>query len=340
MEFKMNPDGSMVPVDGDGANPQGPAGSPAPTAAQVHLEPGAPAGPAPVAGGAEVIKDSDTARFMQDVIEASTQVPVIVDFWAPWCGPCKQLGPALEKAVTQAGGLVRLVKINVDENQELAAQLRVQSIPAVFAFKDGRPVDGFAGALPDSQIKSFIERLLGGAKPPLEQALEAAAELLDAGNAEEALALYRQIQAEVPDDENAIAGVIRATLATGDHAAAQEIVDALPAELKSKAAVAAAVSAVELNQQATEETGDIGALRDQVAADPADHQARFELAMALFSGGQHEGAIDELLELIRRDRGWNDEAGRVQLLKMFDTLGPTDPLTLSGRKRLSSILFS
>ena len=170
MEFKMNPDGSMTPIEG-GVSPQDAAGAPeaqpGSQSGQLHMDPGAM--PDPNSGGGSLIKDSNTTDFMQDVIEASMQVPVIVDFWAPWCGPCKQLGPALEKAVTQAGGLVRMVKINVDENQELAAQLRVQSIPAVFAFKDGRPIDGFAGAVADSQIKSFIDRLLDGAKPPLEQ---------------------------------------------------------------------------------------------------------------------------------------------------------------------------
>ncbi len=339
MEFKMNPDGSMTPV-GDGGAPQGAAAGPAAPPQQLHVEPGM--GPAGAPSGAPVgalIKDSDTANFMADVIEASTQVPVIVDFWAPWCGPCKQLGPALEKAVTQAGGLVRLVKINVDENQEIAAQLRVQSIPAVFAFKDGRPVDGFTGALPDSQLKAFIDRLLDGAKPPLEQALDAAKEMLDAGQADEALALYRQIQAEAPDSEAAIAGVLRATLATGDQATVDQIIAALPDELKAKSEIAAAISAVELNQ-AAEDVGDIEPLRAAVVADGKDPQARFDLAMALVGAGQNEEAIDEFLELIRINRAWNDEAGRVQLLKVFDTVGPTDPLSVAGRKRLSSILFS
>jgi putative thioredoxin len=295
--------------------------------------------PAPSAAGGSLIKDSNTADFMQDVIEASMQVPIIVDFWAPWCGPCKQLGPALEKAVTQAGGLVRMVKINVDENQELAAQLRVQSIPAVFAFKDGRPIDGFAGSVTESQIKSFIDRLLGDAKPPMEQALDAAKEMLEAGTADEALALYQQIQAEVPDSEVAIAGVIRASLAIGDREAADKIIAALPMELKNRPEIAAAVSAVELDE-AAEGAGDISPLRQKVDADPKNPEARFDLAMGLFAVGQHELAIDEFLELIRMNRSWNEEAGRVQLLKVFDTLGPTHELTVAGRKRLSSILFS
>ena len=339
MEFKMNPDGSLTPIEGP-AGPQGTA-TPGPQQetqpGQLHMAPDAM--PAPSAAGGPLIKESNTADFMQDVIEASAQVPIIVDFWAPWCGPCKQLGPALEKAVTQAGGLVRMVKINVDENQELAAQLRVQSIPAVFAFKDGRPIDGFAGSVAESQIKSFIDRLLGDAKPPMEQALDAAKEMLEAGTPDEALALYQQIQTEVPDNEVAIAGVIRASLAIGDREAADKIIATLPMELKNKPEIAAAVSAVELDA-ATEGAGDISPLRQKVDADPKNPEARFDLAMGLFAVGQHELAIDEFLELIRMNRSWNEEAGRVQLLKVFDTLGPTHELTVAGRKRLSSILFS
>ncbi len=340
MEFKMNPDGSMTPIEG-GTGPQdivgAPEAQPGQQPGQLQMNPGAM--PATSVGGGSLIKESNTTDFMQDVIEASMQVPVIVDFWAPWCGPCKQLGPALEKAVTQAGGLVRMVKINVDDNQELAAQLRVQSIPAVFAFKGGRPIDGFAGAVADSQIKSFIDRLLDGAKPPLEQTLDAAKELLEAGTAEEALALYQQIQTEAPDNEAAIAGVIRASLAVGDRQAVDEIIAALPLELKNKAEIAAALSAVELDE-AAESAGDIAPLRQQVDADPKNLEARLNLAMGLFAAGQHEVAIDEFLELIRINRSWNEEAGRVQLLKVFDTLGPTHEMTVAGRKRLSSILFS
>ena len=339
MEFKMNPDGSMIPIEVP-AGPQD-AATPGPQqekqSGQLHMDPDAI--PAPSVADGSLIKDSNTADFMQDVIEASMHVPIIVDFWAPWCGPCKQLGPALEKAVTQAGGLVRMVKINVDENQELAAQLRVQSIPAVFAFKDGRPIDGFAGSVAESQIKSFIDRLLGDAKPPMEQALDAAKEMLEAGTADEALALYQQIQTEAPDNEVAIAGVIRASLAIGDRKAADKIIDALPMELKNKPEIAAAMSAVELDE-AAESAGDISPLRQKVDADPKNSEARFDLAMGLFAVGHHELAIDEFLELIRMNRSWNEEAGRVQLLKVFDTLGPTHELTVAGRKRLSSILFS
>ena len=339
MEFKINPDGSMIPIEGPPVQHDTAASGPQPETqpSDLHMDPDTII--ATSGAGGLLVKDSNTADFMQDVIEASVQVPIIVDFWAPWCGPCKQLGPALEKAVTEAGGLVRMVKINVDENQELAAQLRVQSIPAVFAFKDGRPIDGFAGSVPESQIKSFIDRLLGGTKPPLEQALERAREMLEAGTANEALALYQQIRAEAPDNETAIAGVVRASLAIGDREAADSIIAALPLELKNKPEIAAAMSAVELDE-AAEGAGDISPLREKVVADPKNLEARFDLAMGLCAVGQHELAIEEFLELIRMNRSWNEEAGRVQLLKVFDTLGATHELTVAGRKRLSSILFS
>ena len=341
MAFKINPDGSMVPVETVETANQGTSETVQklePASDKLQVEPSNVA-PMSAAITNDFIKDSDTTNFMQDVIETSMQVPVVVDFWAPWCGPCKQLGPALEKAVIQAGGLVRMVKINVDENQDLASQLRVQSIPAVFAFKDGRPIDGFSGSLPESQIKSFIDRLLGDAKPPLEQALDAAKEMLEAGVPDEALAVYRQVQNEVPDNDTATAGIIRSLLALGDRQAIDEIIEALSAELKARPEISAAISAVELNQ-ASDSAGDTELLREQVAAEPKNPEHRFDLAMSLFASGQHSNAIDEFLELIVINRNWNEEAGRVQLLKVFDTLGPTHELTISGRKRLSAILFS
>ena len=336
MEFKLNPDGTMKPQDqADGAPaPNQPA---QPEQPQLYMEGEAAA--APTSGGGDVIKDSDAAGFMSDVIEASMQVPVIVDFWAPWCGPCKQLGPMLEKLVRQAGGMVRLVKINVDENQEIAAQLRVQSIPMVYAFKDGRPVDAFSGALPESQLKTFIEKLLGGAKPPIEAALDEAQALLEGGDAQNALELYSQIQAQDPENDKALAGVIRANVALGETETVQQIVDALPAEIIAKGEVAAAISAFELSQQ-TEESGDVAELREKVEAAPDDQQARLDYAVALFGAGQNETAIDELVEMVRKDRNWNDEAARKQLLKMFEALGPTHELTINGRRLLSSVLFS
>jgi len=304
------------------------------------LDPSAPPS-APTAAGDDgtLVKDGSTATFVADVIEASMEVPVIVDFWAPWCGPCKTLGPALEKAVRQAGGLVRLVKIDVDQNQDLAMQMNVRSVPSVFGFRQGRPVDGFAGAVPDSQIKSFIERLTGGAKPPVEEALEMARETLDAGDPAGASQIFAQVLAQDPAHPGAVAGMIRCLVATGDLKQARQAVGQLPPEMAADGEVAAAVSALELAEQAGG-AGDLDAFRRRLEADPDDHQARLDMAMALYGAGRAEAAIEELLELIRRDRAWNEEAGRKQLVKLFDALGHAHPLTAAGRRRLSSILFS
>lgn len=298
-------------------------------------KPGEQAGEA----AADLIKDSNTASFAADVIDASAKVPVIVDFWAPWCGPCKQLTPTIEKLVRQAGGLVRLVKINIDENQDLAAQMQIQSIPAVFAFKDGRPVDGFAGAQPESQIRAFIDRLTAKAKAPLDLAVEAAQAALDAGDTATASALYGEILAQEPAHPAAVAGMIRAAMAAGDTAGAKKIIEGLPDDVASAAVVAAAVSAVELAEQGSA-SGNAAELRRKLAEDENDHQTRFELAVALYADGSNEDAVEELLELARRDKKWNDEAARRQLVKIFDALGPSHPLTVSGRRHLSSILFS
>lgn len=287
----------------------------------------------------DVIKDSDTANFMADVIEASKEVPVIVDFWAPWCEPCKQLGPALEKLVMNAGGLVKLVKINVDENQDLAGQMRIQSIPAVYAFKNGQPADGFMGAVPESQLRAFIDKLLGEAQSPIDTALEQAQMLAEAGQADQAQSIYEQILGQDPENPKATAGLIRIVIARGEYDKAKLIIDSLSAELKRNTDVASAISMVELAEQ-TSETGDVQQLREKLSADENDHQTRFDLAMALYSNGDNEGSVEQLLELIRRDRQWNEEAARIQLLKIFEALGPTDPLTESARRQLSSILFS
>jgi putative thioredoxin len=309
----------------------------------VSMEPiiGADAGGPPAA---DTIKDSSTAQFARDVIEASINTPVIVDFWAPWCGPCKQLTPLLEKVVTAARGAVRLVKINVDENQELAAQMRVQSIPTVYAFHQGRPVDAFQGALPESQIKSFVDRLASAAgtakgASPVDQALDEAESALEAGQAGAASALFGQVLQHEPQNVRANAGSIRCLLSSGDHAAAKRAFDSLSDELRKAPALASVAAALEL-AEAGASAGGIPELKEKLARDEDDHQARFDLAMALYAANQPEAAADELLEIIRRDREWNDEGARKQLVKFFEAWGPKDPLTLQARRRLPSLLFS
>jgi putative thioredoxin len=344
MEFII---GQTPKTASSAAGAAAPGAKPAPApggAGRQDNKPGADAAAGIVGLGAsapgDIIKDSSTATFMADVIEASRQVPVIVDFWAPWCGPCKQLGPLLEKLVRQAAGLVRLVKINVDENQELAAQMRISSIPMVYAFHRGQPVDGFAGAVPESQLKSFIERLTGGAKAPVDVALEQARAMLANGDAKGAAAVFAEVLAGDPANPSAIGGMIRAAVATGDIARAGQIAGGLPAALRAQADVASALAALEIAEQARAGAGDAAKLEAKVAAHPADHQARYDLALARMAAGDHESAIDALLEIVRRDRAWNDGAARAQLLKIFDALGPADARTVAGRRRLSSILFS
>ncbi|HTI86716.1 MAG TPA: thioredoxin [Alphaproteobacteria bacterium] len=288
------------------------------------------------------IKDSSTATFMADVIEASMQTPVVVDFWAPWCGPCKQLGPTLEKIVNEAKGAVRLVKINVDENQQLAQQMRIQSIPAVYAFKGGRPVDGFMGALPETQVRQFVAAL-GGTAPETEGIKEALAEaqaLLEQNQAEDAAAVFSQVLETEPENAEAYAGLAKSYLAQGDKDNAREILANAPDAIKSAPQLAAVKSALELADAGAQASGNIAELADKVAKDPKDHQARFDLALAHYAAGAPDKAIDELLESFRRDRNWNEAAARAQLLKIFEALGPTHELTVGGRRRLSSILFS
>ena len=300
-------------------------------------------GAAPGNAGADLIKNSSTAAFMADVIDASNDQPVIVDFWATWCGPCKTLGPQLEKAVKDARGAVRLVKIDVDQNQELAAQMRIQSIPAVYAFKNGRPVDGFVGALPESQIKAFVQRLsAGGAKgpSPVEEAIEMAKEAQAAGDHGRAATIFTQVLQHEPENVDAIAGLARAYLARNDLERAKATLDKAPKEAATHAEVAAARAALELAEAGGKAKGALGELKARIERDPRDFEARYELAGALFAAGDREAGIDELLEIVRKNRAWNEEAARKQLLKFFEAMGPTDPLTIASRRRLSSILFA
>ena len=344
MEFVMNPDGSMSPKeDPQGNQPQAPTAThqPAPTP-ELVVEPNSSASldSKPVgSSGSDLIKDSNTASFMIDVIEASAHVPVIVDFWAPWCGPCKQLGPLMEKLVRGAGGTVKMVKVNVDENQELASQMQVKSIPAVYAFKDGQPIDSFMGAVPESQFKTFIEKLTDGAKGFLDQLLDQADALLEANDPLEALTVYGQAQQESPENERAVAGMIRAAVATDESDTARDMIEGLPEAWKMKSLIAAAISTFELEQVAND-AGDTLELQAKVDANPKDLQARLELALCLYAAKQNEQAIDELLETVRQNKDWNEGAARENLIKIFDALGPTHELTTTGRRKLSSILFS
>ena len=295
--------------------------------------------PKPAAPGG-FVKDATEATFMADVIEASREVPVIVDFWAPWCGPCKTLGPALEAAVNAMGGRVRMVKMDVDQNQQIAAQLRIQSVPTVYAFFDGRPVDAFQGALPASEVKQFVERVAAlGGDGGLGEALAAAESMLAEGAAVDAAETFAAILGEDPANGAAYAGLVRAHLAMGSLDQAEAMVSHPPAELARAPELDGARAQVELARQAAK-AGPVSDLRARVEADPADHQARFDLAQALHAQGDVEGAVNELLELFRRDREWNEGAAKTQLLTVFDALKPQDPIVLKGRRRLSSMIFS
>jgi len=298
-----------------------------------------------VAKGGDLIKDSDTANFAADVLEASMETPVIVDFWAPWCGPCKTLGPAIERVVNNAAGAVKLVKIDIDQNPEIAQQMRVQSIPAVFAFAGGRPVDGFVGALPESQIKSFVDRVLqaaGGAQGdnPIDAAFEQAEAAAEAGDYQAAGSIYQQLVQHDPGNMKAVAGFAMALVKLEQAEAAEQFLAQLPQEQQDAPELASVRAALELAAQAGEAQAELAGLQAKVIRDPQDLQARYDLAVAQSALGQNEDAIDGLLEIMEKNRAWNEDAARLQLLKVFEALGPTDPLTVSGRRRLSSLLFS
>jgi putative thioredoxin len=296
--------------------------------------------PTPATPPDDLVKDTTTASFRQDVLAESMKQPVLVDFWAPWCGPCKQLTPVLEKAVRAAGGKVKLVKMNIDEHPQIAGQLGVQSIPAVFAFQRGQPVDGFMGALPESQIKGFIERLVGPLGPSAAEEILAEADRLAAeGDAGGAAELYAAVLSQDPENAPALAALAKLHVELGDLEGARRLLDAAPAAKANDPAILGARAAIELAEQAGS-LGDIAELQRTVEADPLDHQARFDLAVALNARNRREEAANHLLEIIRRDRNWNDDGARKQLVQFFEAWGPMDEMTLAGRRRLSSILFA
>ena len=291
----------------------------------------------------DLVKDVSEANFMAEVVEASNEVPVIVDFWAPWCGPCKTLGPALEQAVIEARGAVKMAKINVDENQMIAGQMRVQSIPTVYAFFKGQPIDGFQGALPGSEVKAFVERVVkaagGDASGGLDEAAEMAEEMLANGEIEDAAQTFSAILGEDPNHAVAYGGLVRCYIAMGQVDQAEAVLNGAPAEIAKSALLEAAFAQIQLARQA-ENAGPLAELQQAVQADPANAQARFDYALALNANGQTAEAVDALLELFRRDREWNDGAAKTQLFTIFDALKPNDPIVLNGRRKLSSMIFA
>ena len=287
-----------------------------------------------------LVRDTTTQTFRKDVLEESRRQPVLVDFWAPWCGPCKQLTPILEKAVRSARGAVKLVKMNIDEHPAIAGQMGIQSIPAVFAFVNGQPVDGFMGALPESQVMAFLERLTKQEiRNEEKELLKSADAALVAGDAAGAAELYSEVLAGDPANVHALAGLARSYLEAGSIEEAKHTLAQVPEAKRNDTAVAAARAALEVAEQAAH-LGPVAELEQKVAANPLDHQARFDLAIALNGNSRRQEALDQLLEIVRRDRKWNDDAARKQLVQFFEAWGPTDEHTMSGRRRLSSILFA
>jgi putative thioredoxin len=294
----------------------------------------------PAAPAGDLIKDTTTQAFRQDVMAESMKQPVLVDFWAPWCGPCKQLTPVIEKAVKAAGGKVKLVKMNIDEHPQIAGQLGIQSIPAVIAFQRGQPVDGFMGALPESQVKGFIERLVGPVGPSAAEDLLAEADALASeGDAAGAAELYAAVLSQDPENVAAVAALAKLHVDLGDLEGARRFLAMAPAAKANDPAVAGARAAIELAEQAAS-LGDLASLQRRVEADPLDHQARFDLAVGLAARGRRQDAVDHLLEIVRRDRTWNEDGARKQLVQFFEAWGPTDEMTVAGRRRLSSLLFA
>jgi putative thioredoxin len=297
-----------------------------------------PGGASPAGEG--FIKDGTSTSFAKDVLEASSQALVLVDFWAAWCGPCKQLTPILERVVASYGGKVHLVKIDTDAHPAIAGQLRIQSLPTVYAFRDGRPLDGFMGALPESQVRAFIDRLLGDdAEADLATVLEAAETALEEGDLQGAAETFATVLQEDQQNAQALAGLARCYLISGDIARAEQTLALVPPDKQGTAPVQSAKAALELAKVAGK-SDNSAELEARVTSDPADHQARFDLAVALAARGKKAEAVDHLLDLFRRDRNWNDQAARKQLVQLFDAWGPKDEFTIDGRRRLSSMLFS
>ncbi|MBU2583548.1 MAG: thioredoxin [Alphaproteobacteria bacterium] len=291
-------------------------------------------------GNAALIKDADTASFTADVIEASKEALILVDFWASWCGPCKQLGPILEKVVKSYSGRVRLVKVDTDANQALAQQLRIQSLPTVYAFKDGRPLDGFMGALPESQLREFVDRLVGETGGvSVADVLADAEAALEGGDLQGAAEIYAAVLQQDQQNPEALAGLARCYLKSGDTDRAEQTIGLVPPNARQNAAVQSVIAALALARKAVD-AKPTSELETKLAANPKDHAIRYDLAVALAANGDKSGALDHLIEIVRAERAWNDEAARKQLVEFFDAWGPKDPMTIDGRKKLAAVLFS